>query len=151
MIRAESHSTNYETEFSNGAHRATSDATPDKDGATHGFRPHELLEAALATCMNMTLRLVADTYGIPLSGLSITVSLNREKPQEPVIEYRVQCDGALSEAQQSQSLSAAERRPVRNTLSQPLRFMPCSRRQVCRRVGSAMTAEVLLNHAGCCR
>lgn len=127
MIRADSQPIKYQTEFTNGAHISTSDTTADKGGANLGFRPHELLEAALATCMNMTLRMAAEQYGIPLSSVSITVSLNRKEPKEPVFEYSVQFDGALSEAQKSQLLAAVEKCPVRNTLSQPLRFMPCSR------------------------
>jgi len=89
MIRADSQPTNYETELSNGEHRAMSDTTPDKSGANRGFRPHELLEAALATCLNMTVRMAADKHGIPLSNVSVTVSLNREQPTEPVFEYSV--------------------------------------------------------------
>ena len=47
MIRADSRPTNYQTEFTNGVHSSTSDTTPNKGGANRGFRPHELLEAAL--------------------------------------------------------------------------------------------------------
>ena len=122
MIRADSQSTNYQTDFTNGAHRSTSDTTPDKGGANLGFRPHELLEAALATCMNMTMRMVADKHGIPLSGVSVTVSLNRAEPRTPVFEYSVQFSEALSEAQKSRLLSAVDTCPVRNTLSHPLHF-----------------------------
>lgn len=126
MIRADSQPTNYHTEFTNGAHRSTSDTTPNKGGGNCGFRPHELLEAALAACMNMTVRMAADKQGIPLSSVSVTVSLNREEPGKPVFEYSVQFAEALSEAQKSRLLSAVELCPVRNTLSQPLRFRPCS-------------------------
>ncbi len=126
MIRADSQPTNYHTEFTNGAQRSMSDTTLDKGGANRGFRPHELLEAALATCMNMTVRMAADKHGIPLSCVSVTVSLNRAEPRTPVFEYSVQFGGALSEAQQSQLLAVIETCPVRNTLSHPLRFMPCS-------------------------
>ena len=123
MIRANSQLTKYQTEFTNGTHTSTSDTTADKGGGSLGFRPHELLEAALATCMNMTMRMVAEKHAIPLAGVSVTVSLNRKEPEAPVFEYSVQFDGALSEAQKSQLLSATEKCPVRNTLSQPLRFM----------------------------
>lgn len=126
MIRADSQATNYQTEFTNGAHRSMSDTTADKGGANRGFRPHELLEAALATCMNMTLRMAAEKHAIPLSSVSITVSLNRKEPEAPVFEYNVQFGGALSETQKSQLLAAVGKCPVRNTLSQPMRFMPCS-------------------------
>ncbi len=122
MIRADSQSTNYQTIFTNGTHRSTSDTTPNKGGGNLGFRPHELLEAALATCMNMTLRMAADKHGIPLSSVSVTVFLNREEPGQPVFEYSVQFGKALSEAQKSRLLSAVETCPVRNTLSHPLHF-----------------------------
>ena len=126
MIQADSQPDNYHTKFTNGEHVATSDATPGKGGANRGFRPHELLEAALATCMNMTVRMAAEKQGIPLSSVSVTVSLNREEPGKPVFEYRVQFAEALSEAQKSRLLSAVDLSPVRNTLSQPLRFTSCS-------------------------
>ena len=77
--------------------------------------------------MNMTVRMAADKQGIPLSSVSVTVFLNREEPGKPVFEYSVQFSEALSEAQTSRLLSAVEKCPVRNTLSQPLRFMSCSR------------------------
>lgn len=128
MIRATSRSARYATEFTNGVHRSMSDTTHDKGGADLGFRPHELLEAALATCMNMTVRMTADKHGIPLSSVSVTVSLNREKATEPVFECSVQFDGVLSEVQKSQLLLAVETCPVRNTLSQPLRFYDFSPR-----------------------
>ena len=126
MIRADSHPGKWQTEFTNGEHTATLDTTTDKGGENCGFRPHELLEAALATCMNMTLRMAAEKHGIPLTGVSVTVSLNRKEPEAPVFEHSVQFGGALTEAQKARLLSAAERCPVRNTLSQPLRFMHCS-------------------------
>ena len=41
---------------------ASSDNTPDKGGKGAGFRPHELLEAALACCMNMSVRMYAESH-----------------------------------------------------------------------------------------
>jgi len=110
------------TLFTNGEHSSASDTTPDKGGGNLGFRPHELLEAALANCMNMTLRMAAEKQAIPLSGASVTVSLNRNTPEGPTFEYSVELGGSLSEAQKEQLLSSLESCPVRNTLSQPLHF-----------------------------
>ena len=125
MICVDSQPAKFKTPFTNGEHMSVSDTTPDKNGGNLGLRPHELLEAALATCMNMTLRMAADKHGIALSSVSVTVSLNRADPREPVFEYSVQFGGTLSEAQKS-LLLAVETCPVRNTLSQPLRCMPGS-------------------------
>jgi putative redox protein len=125
MIKAESKLMKYETRFTNGEHVSTSDTTPDKGGANSGFRPHELLEAALANCMNMTLRMSAEKHDIPLSGISVAVSLNRNNAEGPLFEYSVEFKGSLLESQKEQLLLALESCPVRTTLSKPLHFKLC--------------------------
>lgn len=50
MIETESRSEPYATRFSDGVQEALADTTADKGGGGAGFRPHDLLEAALATC-----------------------------------------------------------------------------------------------------
>jgi putative redox protein len=59
--------------FSNGQHHTAADNTPEKGGQGAGFRPHELLEAALASCTNIRLRMYADNYRIHLVGVRTTV------------------------------------------------------------------------------
>ena len=124
MIWAKAESTNYLTTFTNGEQVAQSDTTPDKGGGGLGFRPHELLEAALASCLNMTLRMAAEERAIPLTGTVVTVSLNRGLPggQPPTFEYQVELQGEITEAQREQLLAALEECAVRNTLSQALHF-----------------------------
>ena len=48
MISTTSEAQPFRVQFSNGKHTALADATQDKGGGESGFRPHELLEAALA-------------------------------------------------------------------------------------------------------
>ena len=130
MIKAESKSKKYETRFTNGEHVSTSDTTPDKGGANSGFRPHELLEAALANCMNMTLRMIAEKHDIPLSGVSVAVFLNRNNPEGSLFEYSVEFQGCLLESQKEQLLMTLEKCPVRTTLSKPLHFMLVENRKI---------------------
>jgi putative redox protein len=52
------------------------DTTSGKGGYGDGFHPHELLEAALATCMNMTIRMYAQKHAI----ISPRVSLFPDSP-----------------------------------------------------------------------
>jgi putative redox protein len=125
MIRADSQPTKYQIQFTNGEHVSVSDTTSDKGGSNLGFRPHELLEAALASCMNMSLRMCAEKHAIPFSGVSVAVSLNRSNPAGTLFEYSVQFRSELSEFQKHQLLSALESCPVRNTLSKPLQFKLC--------------------------
>lgn len=122
MIRTDSQPAKFQAQFTNGAQVSVSDTTPDKGGGNLGFRPHELLEAALASCMNMTLRMAAEKHAIPLSGVSVNVSLHRTNLDGPLFEYSVEFHGSLAESQKDQLLSALEHCPVRKTLSQPLHF-----------------------------
>ena len=122
MIHADSQDTRYQTRFTNGNHISVADSGPDKGGQHKGFRPHELLEAALATCMNMTLRMVAEKRTIPLTGSRVTVKLDRSNPDEPVFNYSIELQGPLDDMQKKLLLLAVEKCPVRATLSKPLHF-----------------------------
>src|SRR5580658_9505885 len=121
MIHADSQPDPFLTRFTNGEQIASSDTTPDKGGGSRGFRPHELLEAALATCMNMSIRMYAQKHEIPLAGASVIVSLNRSTPEGPTFVYRIELHGSLSDMQKGRLLSSVEHCPVRTTLSKSLR------------------------------
>ena len=122
MIIASSESTPYLTHFSNGKQTAIADTTADKGGGEMGFRPHELLEAALATCMNMHLRMYAANYGIGLTEVCTTVTLDRNSPAEAVFNYSVELSGEIDESQRKKLLEVAESCPVHRTLSKKLVF-----------------------------
>jgi putative redox protein len=49
----------------NSSHELTSDAPIAKGGGGMGFGAHDLLEASLAACLNMAVRMHADVRGIP--------------------------------------------------------------------------------------
>lgn len=123
MIRAESDQPNYLTRWTDGVHTASADTTPDKGGSKLGFRPHDLLEAALATCTNITLRMAAEKHALPLQRADVQVTLDRSKPETAVFTYRIVLHGPLTEAQRAQLLRAAERCPVRQTLSRQIGFV----------------------------
>jgi putative redox protein len=122
MITASSESQPYLTVFSNGKHAATADTTSDKGGGNSGFRPHELLEAALATCMNMHLRMYAANHGIQLGEVFTKVSLDRSSPSEAVFNYSIELSGQLNDEQRKKLLEIAETCPVRLTLSKKASF-----------------------------
>ena len=123
MIRAKNQvGKRFVTTFTNGEHVALSDVTPEKGGENLGFRPHELLEAALATCMNMTVRMAAEKRGIDLAGVTVTVSLNRDNPETPIFEYGIEFQGDLTAEQKERLTAVLKHCPVHKTLSQPLQF-----------------------------
>lgn len=126
MTRAESLGPCFVTRVSAGGHAALADVTADKGGAGVGFRPHELLEAALASCMAITARMLAEHHAIPLAQIAVDVQLDRCDPQAPVFDYHVELADAagvpLPAPQRERVLTALTRCPVHATLSAPLRF-----------------------------
>lgn len=122
MICATSELAKYLTRFSDGKHQSISDTTADKGGGYSGFRPHDLLEAALATCLNMTVRICADSHAIPLQGVTTKVSMDRSRPDEVVFRYEIALEGDLTPEQKGKLLHAANSCSVRQTLSKRISF-----------------------------
>ncbi len=122
MIEAASEAVRYQTQLTNGTHYLLSDTTREKGGSESGVRPHELLEAALASCINITLRMYADQHGMALSDVTTRVKLDRSNPEETVFEYEITLQGTLSEQDRARLLSVAANCPVRKTLSKRMGF-----------------------------
>lgn len=122
MIETTSADMRYQARFTNGTHSAVSDTTKDKGGSGSGFRPHDLLEAALASCINMTLRMYAAQHNIPLSGVTTRVTLDRTNPVETVFGYDIDLRGWLSQDHRDRLLEVAKKCPVRQTLSNSIGF-----------------------------
>jgi putative redox protein len=116
MITTQSKEPRYLVQFTNGTQQADADVLPIKGGQGAGFGPHELLEASLACCINMWIRMQADLLGIPASPIAVTVSLKRDHPDEVVYEYTVELSGELPDVQRTTLLNAADNCPVRRTL-----------------------------------
>jgi putative redox protein len=122
MICAKSQLARYQTRFTDGEHEGVADTTADKGGEHAGFRPHDLLEAALAACVNMSVRMYADHHGIPLRGVTAKVSLDRTDPGEVIFRYDLDLDGEFTDEQRNRLFQASRACPVRKTLSKRIRF-----------------------------
>ena len=122
MIKTQSGDAPYLVRFTNGAQDAMADVLPAKGGQGAGFGPHELMEASLATCINMWIRMQADKENIPVDGISVSVNLKRDDPNERIFEYSINIDGTLSEQQRTMLLQLADDCPVRKTLCKRISF-----------------------------
>lgn len=122
MIITESDKINYKTRFSNSLHSAISDTTVDKGGNNSGFRPHELLEAALASCMNMQIRMFAENHNMEITNVKTIVSLNRTNDQFTLFEYKIEIEGPLTVSEKEKLINIAGHCPVNNTLSKNIEF-----------------------------
>lgn len=121
MITAENVAPSTQTFVSNGRHSLAADTTPPK-GAGEGLRPHELLEAALASCTAITLRLVAEERGIRLERVDVKIEIDRANPERSVFRSRIELGSDISDADRKTLLAAARLCPVRKTLSKSILF-----------------------------
>jgi putative redox protein len=122
MIIATSKEPAFLTSFTDGEHHTVSDTTKEKGGSGGGFRPHNLLEAALATCINIALRKYADQHALPLSAASTKVKLDRSRPGEAVFGYEVELQGDLTAEQRDALRRAAGDCAVKQTLLKTVSF-----------------------------
>jgi putative redox protein len=122
MMHAHATEGHYQTRCTNGAHDVTADTSPPK-GEGLGLRPHELLEAALAACLNITVRMEADRLGIPLAGVRTSVELVRTA-ERSTFTWHVGLEGDLRGEQRDALLAAAARCPVSQTLGRTIEVRP---------------------------
>ncbi len=120
MITASSEPTAYRTLFSSGAHQAIADAPVAKGGGGAGFDPHELLEAALATCINIVVRKRASQLAIAVESVAVIVRLDRSRPELTSFEYELNLGGSINAEQRGLLYEAVKNCPLSQTLSQQI-------------------------------
>src|SRR6185312_9366583 len=123
MIYSQSEGAPYRIRFSDGQHEGFADTDATKGGKNKGFRPHELMEAALACCITMTAEMFAEQHGIPLCQAKTMVRLNRLSAHETIFEIKYEFDGDLTTEQTERLRTAARACPVSKTLSKAIRFV----------------------------
>lgn len=127
LITTHSEIAPYRTRFTIDDHEAYADASKEKGGTGAGFGPHALLEASVACCINIWVRMYADKRGIPLSGVTAEVRLNRQTPNETIFEYAVQLQGTLTDDQRRDVHQQVVACPVSQTLLKSISFREIER------------------------
>jgi putative redox protein len=122
MIKCKSLKNKFECQFTNGRYDALSDASKEYGGGGSGIGPHELVEAAYATCLSIWLRMNAEKHKIPLKEILTQVSLDRSIPGEVKFEYEIELFGPLSEDQRNRLRKYAKTCPVKKTLMSEISF-----------------------------
>lgn len=123
MVKCENEEISYRVVISNRRHEIVADAPEGKGGGGSALRPHELLEAALASCINMMIRMYADKNNIQLTRITTQVSLDRNQPGETIFKYSFSIEGSLTNEQREELNRVVEGCPVRKTLSNTIRFV----------------------------
>jgi putative redox protein len=122
MIKTRSEQAAYKTAFSSEQHQCIADAPLAKGGAGAGFDPHELLEAALATCINIIVRKRAVQLNIIVECVTTTVRLDRSRTDVTMFEYQLDVRGNIDAEQRAALHKAVETCPVSQTLSKRIEF-----------------------------
>jgi len=127
-----------ENAFSNsitdGTHELLSDLPLEKGGKNAGFLPFTLMEAAMAGCINITLRVYAENRGIKLQDVVVKVSMNTDDPKKTSWTEEVQLVGDLTEKERTALMRVAAQCPVKKVLDSEFSFHV-------EEVGSEMTLE----------
>jgi putative redox protein len=126
MVEAGSLAVPYQTCFHAGEHSGRADTLKDGVGGMAGMRPHELLEAALATCLTITARMALEELRVRGSEVTVRVELERTKSTS-TFRYSMELDPGLDEDQRDAVLQRIERSPVRQTLKKELKFQAAAR------------------------
>lgn len=116
MTTASIATTKYRVELDNGRHLFGADEPVEKDGQDTAPAPDELLEASLASCTAITLRMYADRKQWNLDGVEVEVTLERVEGKT-VFTRNITFKGNLDNEQKERLLQIAKLCPVSKTLS----------------------------------
>lgn len=122
MIEVESLAVAYQDVVRNASCATIADAPIAKGGSAAGFGAHELLEAVLATCINMAVRMHAAQKGMALDGVVTRVALSWSDADTTHFDYALTFSGDLSDAERVELEGVAKHCPVRQTLPKHLVF-----------------------------
>ena len=123
----------FRTEVEAGPHRFIVDEPLDAGGTAEGPTPYDLLAGALGACTSMTLHYYAKREKLPLAGVDVTVSHDRQHAKDCadcvlqsgfIHRFRVaiRLRGDLTPEQRQRLLEIANRCPVKKTLSSEIKI-----------------------------
>lgn len=123
MITTRNETAPYGVTFSDGKHTALADAVAADGGREAGFKPFALLEASLATCIAMTIRMYADRHGWPLPDLEVRVAYEQSRGEDPLLRYDIDFGSAdLAPDVRERLLRVAKACPVHKALLNPMKI-----------------------------
>lgn len=106
----------YRVTHSNGRHQFFADEPAEKGGKDTAPTPDELLEAALASCTLVTLRMYTDHKQWETGVINISVSLQREAGKS-IITRVLKFEKQITEEQKQRLIQVAKACPVSKTIS----------------------------------
>ena len=121
-ISAQTLATRWQAQYASGDHSGIADTFKLGTGGSAGLRPHELVDAALASCMIISARMELTEQGLDDTGVGVPVEVEREEAVSR-FRYTLILPPQL-EGHRSALPARLERSPVRTTLSKTLESAP---------------------------
>ncbi len=115
MITASIALSHYRVELNNKRHTFNADEPEILGGTDTAPAPDEILEASLASCTAITLRMYADRKQWPLTAVDVKVDLERVE-NKTIFTRNITLHGNLNEDQKQRLLQIAKACPVSKTL-----------------------------------
>jgi putative redox protein len=115
MIKAKIAQTKYRLEMQNGRHSFFVDEPVDVGGTDTAPSPDEYLEAALASCTAITLRMYANRKEWPIENIEVSVQLERKEGQS-FFNRSIKLIGNIQPEEKQRLLQIAKACPVSKTL-----------------------------------
>ena len=100
-----------------------SDAPIFKGGLGNGFRPHELLEAALASCISITIRMIAKEKNIKVERVETQVEVDKTNSDKTIFNYKITLDDSLNNNDREFFMNIIDSCAVKQTLTKQLMFI----------------------------
>lgn len=122
MVISNSKEENYCTEISNENTFIFSDVAEEKGGKGEYLRPHDLLCAGFASCMNITTRMILERKNIKYEKIIVRVDLDRSDENKTKFIYDVDIIGDISDEDKQLVINMLRNCPVRKTLSKQIEF-----------------------------
>lgn len=123
MIISESNGQKYCTKISNQTTVVFSDVTGEKGGTGLYFRPHDLVCAGFASCLNITVRMVLERKRIKYEKIIVKIDLDRSCENTTKFIYDIDIIADITEDTKQQIINIASNCPVRKTLSKEIKFI----------------------------
>ncbi|MNK25637.1 OsmC-like protein [compost metagenome] len=115
----------YKTKIFADGHFIYADEPEELGGTNEGMAPGALLLASLGSCTAITVRMYADRKQIPLTGLTIhlTICSEDEMDKSTTIERKIELHGDLDEEQRKRLMMIADKCPIHKILSNPIKII----------------------------
>jgi putative redox protein len=100
-------------------HSFTADVGADGGGRDAGPSPHDLYDAALASCKALTVTWYANHKGLPLADVRVEVERDASEERHGVYKLttRLHLLGDLTDAQRAELLAVAEKCPIHKLMT----------------------------------